>query len=145
MLGADETATRILQPAGWPRGIGYANGVGASGRIVFVAGQIGWNPLTSEFETDEIVAQTRQALMNVVAVLRAGDAEPGHVVRMSWFITERKAYLDARREIGRIYREIFGEHYPSMTVLVVAGLLEDRARVEIEATAVVPHIKGTPK
>lgn len=131
---------RILQPAGWPRGIGYANGVSASGRMVFVAGQIGWNPRTSEIETEEFSAQTRQALLNVVAVLRAGDAEPGHVVRMTWFITDRKAYLDARREIGRIYREIFGHHYPAMTVVVVTGLFEARARVEIDATAVVPHI-----
>lgn len=137
--GAAETASRILQPVGWPRGAGYANGIAASGRIVVVAGQIGWNPLTSEIETDEIAAQTRQALMNVAEVLRAGDADPGHVVRMTWFITDRKAYVDARREIGRIYRDIFGEHYPAMTVVVVAGLLEDRAMVEIEATAVVPH------
>ncbi|MFN2398504.1 MAG: RidA family protein [Gemmatimonadaceae bacterium] len=116
--------------------------MGASGRIVVTAGQIGWNPLTGEIETDEIAAQTRQALMNVVAVLRAGDAEPSHVVRMTWFITDRKAYVDARRKIGRIYKEIFGEHYPAMTVVVVTGLLEDRAMVEIEATAVVPHTRS---
>jgi enamine deaminase RidA (YjgF/YER057c/UK114 family) len=129
---------RILQPGDWAAPRGYSNGVEASGRVIFVAGQIGWNPVTTRVETDDFVAQTRQALSNVVDVLRAGGAEPQHVTRLTWFITDARAYLEAQREIGAAYREIMGRHYPAMAVVVVAGLIEPGARIEIEATAVVP-------
>ena len=130
---------RIVQPEGWPRPSGYCNGLSARGRVVTVAGQVGWNPKNCRFETDDFAAQTRQALENVVAVLRAGGASPVHVIRMTWFILDRRAYLDARAPIGKAYREIMGEHYPAMSLVVVAGLLEEKALVEIEATAMVPE------
>jgi enamine deaminase RidA (YjgF/YER057c/UK114 family) len=129
--------TEILQPEGWPRPSGYANGLAAQGRLVFVAGQIGWNPETLRFESDDFAEQTAQALRNVAAVLRAAGAEPRHVTRMTWYITDKAAYLAATREIGRAWRDVMGRHYPAMSVVVVAALLEDRAQVEIEATAVV--------
>ena len=129
---------KIVQPPGWPRPSGYANGVIASGRVVAVSGQIGWNPATETFETDEMAAQARQALDNLVVVLRAAGAEPRDVVRLTWYVTDRADYLAARREIGEAYRALFGDHYPAMSVVVVAGLLARRAKVEIEATAVLP-------
>ena len=127
----------ILQPPGWADPKGYANGIAAEGKLVFTAGQIGWNPETCQFETGDFAAQTAQALKNVVAVLREAGAEPRHIVRLTWYITDKAAYLAAQREIGRAYREVMGRHFPAMAVVVVAGLLEDRAKVEIEATAVV--------
>lgn len=130
---------KIVQPAGWPRPVGYANGVVATGRVVAVAGQIGWNPTTERFETDEVAAQARQALDNVVVVLRAAGAEPADVVRLTWYVTDRAGYVASRREIGEAYRALFGAHYPAMSVVIVAGLLDERAKVEIEATAVVPE------
>jgi enamine deaminase RidA (YjgF/YER057c/UK114 family) len=130
---------RVIQPAGWPRPSGYANGVIASGGVLAVSGQIGWNPATETFETDEMAAQVRQALDNLVVVLHAAGAEARHVVRLTWYVTDRAAYLGSRREIGEAYRELFGDHYPAMSVVVVAGLLDRRAKVEIEATAVVPE------
>ena len=130
---------KVIQPPGWPRPSGYANGVVASGRVVAVSGQVGWNPATETFETDEMAAQVRQALDNLVVVLHAAGAEPRHVVRLTWYVTDRAAYLGSRREIGEAYRELFGDHYPAMSVVVVAGLLDRRAKVEIEATAVVPE------
>ncbi len=129
---------KIVQPAGWPRPAGYANGVVAAGRVVAVAGQIGWNPTTERFETDEVAAQARQALDNLVVVLRAAGAEPADVVRLTWYVTDRAGYVASRREIGEAYRALFGTHYPAMSVVIVAGLLDERAKVEIEATAVVP-------
>jgi enamine deaminase RidA (YjgF/YER057c/UK114 family) len=128
----------ILLPPGWPRPRGYANGVAAAGRTVFVAGQIGWNPQTGAFETDDFAAQVRQTLLNVVAVLREAGAGPEHVTRLTWYVTSREAYLSATREVGAAYREVFGRHYPAMAVVIVAGLIETRAQVEIEATAVIP-------
>jgi enamine deaminase RidA (YjgF/YER057c/UK114 family) len=128
----------ILQPAGWAKPIGYANGIAATGRLVFVAGQIGWNPATCQIETDDFAAQTAQALRNIAEVLRAAGAEPRHVVRMTWYITDKAAYLAARKEIGQAWREVMGRHFPAMAVVVVNALIEDRARVEIEATAVIP-------
>ncbi len=133
-----EIVNEILLPEGWAKPSGYANGIAASGRLVFVAGQIGWNPATCEIETDDFAAQTETALRNVAAVLRAAGAGPEHVARMTWYITDKPAYLAARREIGRAWREVFGKHYPAMAVVVVSALIEDRAKVEIEATAVVP-------
>jgi enamine deaminase RidA (YjgF/YER057c/UK114 family) len=128
----------ILLPEGWAKPSGYANGVAASGRLIFVAGQIGWNPTTCEIEADDFAAQTETALRNVAAVLREAGAGPEHVTRMTWYITDKPAYLAARRDIGRAWREMFGKHYPAMAVVVVSALIEDRAKVEIEATAVVP-------
>jgi enamine deaminase RidA (YjgF/YER057c/UK114 family) len=129
----------ILQPPGWAPPKGYANGLAAEGRLVVTAGQIGWNPETCRFETDDFVEQTAQALKNVAAVLRAAGAEPRHLVRLTWYITDKAAYLENQKEIGRTYREVMGKHFPAMAVVVVAGLLEDRAKVEIEATAVLPE------
>jgi enamine deaminase RidA (YjgF/YER057c/UK114 family) len=130
--------TQLLQPSGWAAPRGYANGVAASGRIVVTAGQIGWDPATGEFASDDFAAQTAQALRNVAAVLAEAGAGPEHLVRLTWYVTDREAYLASTRDVGRAYREIFGRHFPAMAVVVVAGLLEARARVEIEATAVIP-------
>jgi enamine deaminase RidA (YjgF/YER057c/UK114 family) len=130
--------SRFLQPEGWASPRGYANGVAAEGRLVFVAGQVGWNP-QGLFETDDFVAQTEQALLNVVAVLRAAGAAPEHLVRMTWYVTDKATYVARQSETGQVYRRVIGRHFPAMTLLVVAGLLEDRALIEIEATAVVPH------
>ena len=132
------TGIDTLLPDGWPRGQGYANGIAATGRTIFVSGQIGWNPLTAQLETDDFAEQVAQTLRNIVAVLRAGGAEPSHLVRLTWFITDKPAYMATRHEIGRVYREIIGRHFPAMSVVVVSALVEDRAKVEIEATAVVP-------
>jgi enamine deaminase RidA (YjgF/YER057c/UK114 family) len=126
----------ILQPAGWARPRGYANGVAAEGRQVFVAGQIGWDA-EQRFASDDFAAQARQALANVVAVLACAGARPEHIVRMTWYVTSRDEYNGALTEIDASYRELIGRHYPAMSVVVVAGLLEPRAKVEIEATAVV--------
>jgi enamine deaminase RidA (YjgF/YER057c/UK114 family) len=128
---------RFLQPDGWAPPRGYANGVAAEGRMVFVAGQVGWNA-QRQFETDDFVGQVEQALTNMVAVLRSAGAGPEHLVRMTWYVTDKAAYLARQQELGQIYRNVIGRHYPAMTLLVVAGLLEDRALVEIEATAVLP-------
>ena len=126
-----------ILPRGWPRPAGYSNAIAAAGRLVALAGQVGWDPMTGRFASDDLVEQTRQALKNVADVLKAAGAKPEHVVRLNWFVVSREEY-DARREgIGRAYRDVFGAHYPAMT-LVIAGLLEPGARVEIEATAVVP-------
>ena len=129
---------QVLLPPGWPRPKGYANGVAATGRVIAVAGQVGWNPKTAQFESDDFVEQTAQALRNVVAVLQAAGALPRNVVRLTWYITDRASYATNAPAIGQTYRQIFGPHYPAMTLVVVAGLLEPRARVEIEATAVIP-------
>jgi enamine deaminase RidA (YjgF/YER057c/UK114 family) len=110
----------------------------ATGRTVYVSGQVGWNAATTRIESDDFVTQARLALENIVAVLRAGGAEPSHVVRLTWFITDKAAYLASRRQLGEAYRDVFGHHYPAMSVVVVSALVEDRAKVEIEATAVVP-------
>ena len=128
-----------LQPEGWAAPVGYTNGVAVQGRQVYVAGQIGWNPATCQFETDDLVEQVKQALENTVAVLKEAGAEPSHLVRLTWYIVDKAAYVAARREIGRAYKEVIGRHYPPMSLVVVAALLEDRALVEIEATAVVPE------
>ena len=128
---------RFLQPDGWAPPRGYANGVAAEGRMVFVAGQVGWNA-QRHFETDDLVGQVEQALINIVAVLRSAGAVPEHLVRMTWYVTDKAAYMTRQKELGQIYRNVIGRHYPAMTLLVVAGLLEDRALVEIEATAVLP-------
>jgi enamine deaminase RidA (YjgF/YER057c/UK114 family) len=128
----------ILQPPDWPRPKGYANGIAASGRMVFVAGMVGWNA-QGAFESDDLPAQVRHALLNAIAVLKEASAGPQHVVRMTWYLTDRQEYLAAQKEIGDVYREIMGRHFPAMTVVEVSGLLEPQARVEIELTAVIPQ------
>lgn len=128
--------SRILQPEGWPRPRGYSNGVAAAGEQIFIAGQIGWNE-REEFVSDDFAEQAAQALRNVVAVLHSAGAGPQHLVRMTWYVTDKREYLAAAAHIGEAYREIVGKYYPAMTLVQVAALLEDRAKVEIEATAVV--------
>ena len=128
----------ILQPPGWRRPRGYANGIAARGRFVFVSGMIGWND-AGRFESDDFAAQARQALSNAVAVLREAGARPEHIVRMTWYVVDKREYLAAAGALGAAYREIIGAHYPAMTAVAVSALIEDRARVEIEVTAVVPE------
>jgi enamine deaminase RidA (YjgF/YER057c/UK114 family) len=126
-----------LQPPDWAAPRGYANGIAARGRQIFVAGQIGWNA-QAQFESDDFAAQVEQALKNVVEVLAAGGANPSHIVRLNWYVTDKAEYVARQREVGEAYRRVIGRHFPAMTLLVVAGLLEPRAKVEIEATAVIP-------
>jgi enamine deaminase RidA (YjgF/YER057c/UK114 family) len=127
---------RILQPPDWPRPSGYANGVLAEGRQVFVAGQIGWDA-QRRFASDDFVDQLRQALANTLAVLAEAGAGPAQVVRMTWYVTDKREYLARAAEIGAAYREVMGKHYPAMTLVEVSALLEDRAKLEIETTAMV--------
>jgi enamine deaminase RidA (YjgF/YER057c/UK114 family) len=129
---------QTLQPPGWARPRGYANGIAAKGRIVFIAGQIGWDE-QCRFQTDELAGQVRQALANVLSVLAQADGRPEHIARMTWYLIDKRAYLVAARSIGQIYRELMGNHYPVMTAVQVSALIEDRALVEIEATAVLPE------
>lgn len=126
-----------LQPVGWAEPKGYANGILARGALLFVGGQIGWNA-QQEFESDDFLAQTRQALLNIAAVLKAGGAQPEHIVRMTWYVVDKGEYLACLKALGGIYREVMGRNFPTMTCVQVAGLMEARARVEIEVTAVVP-------
>lgn len=128
----------IVRPEGWLTPSGYADAVSARGRIVSIAGQTGWNPRTHAFDAHDMVGQVRQALENVVAVLHAAGAEPRHLVRLTWYVVERKEYVGRRREIGEAYRDVIGRHFPAMSLVIVSGLLEPLALVEIEATAVVP-------
>jgi enamine deaminase RidA (YjgF/YER057c/UK114 family) len=128
----------VLSPDGWPRPSGYSNGVAAFGRCVFIAGQVGWDPTHNSFECDSLTDQVRQALKNVVAVLAAAGGRPEHLTRMTWYVNDRREYVTEREQIGKAYIEVIGRHFPAMT-LVQAILLEDRAKVEIEATAVLPH------
>jgi enamine deaminase RidA (YjgF/YER057c/UK114 family) len=128
----------ILQPEGWAKPIGYANGVAARGRLIFVGGQVGWTG-RSQFETDDLVGQVRQTLLNVVAILAEADAEPQHITSMTWYFTDKAEYLANLKGIGEVYREVIGRHYPAMAAVQVVALVEDRAKVEIQATAVVPE------
>jgi enamine deaminase RidA (YjgF/YER057c/UK114 family) len=132
-----KTLTRILQPEDWAAPKGYVNGIAARGTLVFVSGQIGWNA-HQQFETDDFVGQARQALANVVAILREAGAGPEHITRMTWYVVDKHEYVANARALGAAYREIIGRHFPAMTAVAVAGLIEDRAKVEIEVTAVVP-------
>jgi enamine deaminase RidA (YjgF/YER057c/UK114 family) len=131
------TPHRILLPEGWPRPQGYANGVAARGRMVFVGGQIGWTA-EGRFERHDLPGQVRQTLENIVSVLAAAGAGPEHVTTMTWYVLDRKAYAAATRDIGAAYRAIMGRHFPAMAVVEVSGLIEDEALVEIQATAVIP-------
>ena len=129
----------VLLPDGWPRPRGYANGVSAQGRQVYVAGMVGWNA-AAEFESDDLVDQVRRALHNIKAVLDAAGARPEHMVRMTWYVTDRADYLARGRDIGLAYREVMGPHYDvAMSAVEVSALMEARAKVEIEVTAVVPQ------
>lgn len=128
---------KILQPPGWAPPRGYANGVAAQGTWVAIAGQVGWNA-AQQFESDDFVAQARQALVNVVAVLAEAGGRPEHLVRLTWYVLDRDEYLAHGRALGAAYREVIGRHFPAMTAVQVAALIEPRAKVEIEATAVVP-------
>src|SRR5262245_10961111 len=127
-----------VRPSNWPLGSGYSHGFSAEGRAVFVAGQIGWDPVTQTIVPGGMPAQVRQALANIVRVLEAAGANAGHLVRLTWFITDREAYAQDRKAIGAAYREVIGRNFPPMSVIIVAGLLEPGAVVEIEATAVIP-------
>jgi enamine deaminase RidA (YjgF/YER057c/UK114 family) len=135
--GRGASVPEPIEPEGWAKPAGYANGMTATGRLVVTAGQVGWDPASGTFASDDFAAQTAQALRNVVAVLRAAGAGPEHIVRLTWYVTSRNEYAAARRAVGAAYREIIGRHYPAMSVIVVSALLEERAKVEIEATAVV--------
>jgi len=128
---------KILQPPGWTPPKGYANGIAARGTQVYVGGQIGWNG-QQRFESDDFVAQARQALANIVAILAEAGARPEHIVRMTWYVVDKREYVASYRALGGVYREIIGRHFPAMTAVEVKALIEDRARVEIEATAVIP-------
>ena len=128
---------QLLQPAHWARPKGYANGVSATGKQIFVAGMIGWDA-QNQFQTDELVAQVRQALQNVVEVLAAAGAKPAHITRMTWYLTDKRDYIAKGREIGAAYRELIGDFGIAMTAVQVVALIEDRAQVEIEVTAVIP-------
>ena len=126
-----------ILPAGWPRPKGYANGVVAQGRMLFIAGMIGWDA-QGRFPSDDFAAQARQALQNIADVLRDAGGKPEHIVRMTWYVTDKREYLAAYKNIGKVYRELMGRHYPAMTAVEVTALVEDDAKVEIEATAVIP-------
>ena len=128
---------RILQPPAWAKPKGYANGISCKGTLVFVAGQIGWTA-DGTWQTDDFAGQFAQALRNVVAVCAEAGAKPEHIVRLAWFITDKQAYLAGLKGVGAAYREIMGRHYPTMTVVEVGALVEDRAKIEIEATAMIP-------
>jgi len=128
----------ILQPEGWAKPIGYSNGVAARGRQIYVGGQIGWNG-QGQFESDDFVEQVRQTLENVVAVLAAGGAGPEHVTTMTWYFTDKAEYLANLKGIGRVYRDVMGRNFPAMAAMQVAALVEDRAKIEIQAIAVVPE------
>ena len=129
---------QVISPTGWKAPSGYAHGVSSSGRVIAIAGQIGWNPRTGQFESDDFAEQTAQALRNIAEVLQSASARPEHLVRLTWFVTSRDEYVKARKAVGSAYKEIFGRYYPAMSVVVVSALVEPRAKVEIEATAIVP-------
>ena len=127
---------RTLQPADWARPRGYANGIEAHGKMIFVAGQIGWNK-DCKFERHDFAGQFEQTLLNIVAVLRETGAGPEHIVRLTWFIADKRAYLSDAKRVGEIYRAVMGRNFPTMSVVQVAALIEDEALLEIEATAVI--------
>ena len=127
----------FLHPKNWKSAVGYSDGVAATGRMVFTGGLVGWNA-NQEFETDDFVGQASQTLRNIVAVLAEAGARPEHLVRLTWYVTSKNEYLGCLKDLGRAYRDIVGKHYPAMSLVQVVALVEDRAKVEIEATAVIP-------
>ncbi|HEY7414105.1 MAG TPA: RidA family protein [Ktedonobacteraceae bacterium] len=128
---------QILQPPEWARPRGYSPGMAASGRLVFISGQVGWDE-HCHFQTTDFVAQVRQTLRNILTVLAQADARPEHIVRLTWYVLDKREYLECSKELGAVYRSLMGQHYPAMAVVQVTALIEDQARVEIEATAVIP-------
>ena len=136
---SDANFHQLLHPSHWKAAVGYANGVLAAGQSVFVGGQIGWNA-DQVFESDDFVVQVNQALQNIVAILKEANAGPEHIVRLTWYVTDKREYLARLKEVGAAYREVLGKHFPAMTMVQVAGLVEDQAKVEIEATAVIPAV-----
>ncbi|SMC47476.1 RidA family protein [Rhizobium sp. RU36D] len=128
---------KVLQPEGWAKPIGYANGVEAKGRQVYVGGQIGWNE-QCKFESDDFVDQVRQTLKNVVAIVREAGGEPHHITTMTWYFTDKQEYLGNLKGLGEAYREVIGRHFPAMAAVQVVALVEDRAKIEIQAVAVIP-------
>lgn len=128
---------QMLQPPGWAPPIGYANGVAAEGRTIYVGGQVGWNA-EQRFESDDLVDQVRQTLANIIAVLAAGGASPAHIVSLTWYVTDVEEYLARQKDIGRAYRDLIGKHFPAMALVQVVRLVEPRAKVEIQAIAVLP-------
>jgi enamine deaminase RidA (YjgF/YER057c/UK114 family) len=131
------TGNRVLQPQGWALPRGYSNGIEARGRVIAIGGQVGWDA-QCRFHTGDFVGQARQALQNVVAVLAEAGGAPEHIIRMTWYVLDKREYLGAYRQLGAVYREIMGRNFPAMTAVQVSGLMEDAARLEIEATAVIP-------
>ena len=129
---------QILQPPGWARARGFSNGIACSGKLVFIAGQIGWTG-QGVWEARDFAGQFRQALKNIIEVLKEANGKPEHIVRLTWYVIDKKEYLGALAQVGAAYRELMGRHYPTMAVVQVSGLVEDEARLEIEATAVVPE------
>ncbi|MDM7932195.1 RidA family protein [Tabrizicola sp.] len=132
-----DTTLQFLHPSHWKPAIGYSNGVAATGRMVFTGGIIGWNA-QQEFETDDFTGQVEQALRSIVEVLACAGAGPEHLVRLTWYVTDKREYLASLKELGRVYKAVIGRHYPAMALVQVVALVEDRAKVEIEATAVIP-------
>ena len=128
---------QILQPPDWAKPRGYSNGVAASGQLVFISGQIGWDA-ECKFQSDDFVGQARQALLNIVAVLAEAGGKPEHIMRLTWYVVDKTEYINCGKALGEVYREVIGKHYPAMTAVQVTALVEDVARVEIEATAVIP-------
>ncbi|MFB3099218.1 MAG: RidA family protein [Acidimicrobiia bacterium] len=139
-MTVQESPHRILHPRNWKAPRGYANGVLAEGQTIFLGGQVGWNS-DQVFETEDFVGQVEQTLRNIVAVLAVAGARPEHLVRLTWFVTDKSAYLERLPEIGKVYRSVLGSHFPAMSLVVVNALVEDSAKVEIEATAVIPYSK----
>jgi enamine deaminase RidA (YjgF/YER057c/UK114 family) len=137
-MGWSVSDFQFLQPKEWRQPKGYANGIAAEGRLVFIAGQIGWTE-NQQLVSDDFVAQVERALTNIVAVLAEAGADPQHIVRMTWFVTDKTEYVARQQEIGDAYRRVIGRHFPAMSLLVVKDLLEPGAKVEIEVTAVVPR------
>lgn len=129
---------QILQPPGWRRPSGYSNGIAAEGRLLFIAGLVGWDK-NREFQSDDFIDQTAQTLKNIVTVLAEADATPEHITRMTWYIIDKQEYIARQREMGEVYRKVIGRNFPATAMLEVSALMEDRAKVEIETTAVLPH------
>lgn len=137
MTSFSQSPHQFLEPEGWVPARGYANGMAATGRMVVTGGLVGWNA-RQEFEHDDLVGQFEQTLRNIVAVLAEAGARPEHVVRLTWYVTDKREYLDNLKELGLVYRKVMGRHFPAMAVVQVVALMEDAAKVEIEATAVIP-------
>ena len=131
---------RVLQPPGWARPRGFANGIAARGELVFIAGQVGWTG-QGEWRERSFAGQFRQALQNIIAILKEANGRPEHIVRLTWYVLDKKEYLASLGDVGAAYRELMGRHYPTMAVVQVNGLVEDQARLEIEATAVIPEAR----